>query len=100
MVGALLLFIAVVAEDGAGPVACGTGGERSMRSSDHPQPRAGDVAIRQELETARQAGSVDAYDLFLSRHPNHPLAGQARSERDKVAARIVDTLIDRHPDRR
>jgi hypothetical protein len=57
------------------------------RSTDLPRPRDGDVAIRQELEAARRAGTLAAYDLFLERHRQHPLAGVARRERVALAAR-------------
>jgi hypothetical protein len=53
----------------------------AMRSTDQPRPRDGDVAIRQELDAARRARTLAAYDLFLARHPSHPLADVARRER-------------------
>lgn len=57
------------------------------RSTDQPHPRDGNVAIREELDAARRAGTVEAYDLFLRRHSNHPLAEGARRERAELAAR-------------
>ena len=57
------------------------------RSTDQPRPRDGDVAIREELEAARRARTVEAYDLFLQRHSNHPLAAIAHRERDELASR-------------
>jgi hypothetical protein len=50
--------------------------------------RDGNIAIREELEAARTAATVAAYDLFIARHPDHPLAKIAREERQR--------LIDRH----
>ena len=50
-----------------------------------PRARDGDVAIRQELEAARRAGTLAAYDLFIARHPDHPLAEVAREERARHA---------------
>ena len=47
--------------------------------------RDGDIAIRQELCAARKAGTVAAYDLFIARHPAHPLADEARRERAALA---------------
>lgn len=47
--------------------------------------RDGDVAIRQELEMARKARTVAAYDLFIARHPRHPLNAVARRERRLLA---------------
>ena len=57
------------------------------RSTDQPRPRDGDIAIREELEAARRAGTIEAYDLFLARHPDHPLAEQARRERAELSSR-------------
>lgn len=50
-------------------------------------PRDPDVAVREELEAARRAGTVAAYDLFLARNSDHPLAQTARRERAAIAAR-------------
>jgi hypothetical protein len=46
-----------------------------------PPARDGNVAIAQELEAARRAGTPESYDLFIARHPGHPLAAVARRER-------------------
>lgn len=51
-----------------------------------PPARPGDVAIAQELAAARAARSLAAYDLFIARHPAHPLAEEARAERAALAA--------------
>jgi len=56
------------------------------RSTDQPRPRDGDVAIRQELAVARRANTLAAYDLFIARHPGHPLAEVARRERAGLPA--------------
>lgn len=50
-------------------------------------PRDGSVAIRQELAAARRAGTVAAYDLFLARHPDHPLTRTAQEERARLLER-------------
>lgn len=50
-------------------------------------PRDGNVAIREELDAARRAGTAAAYDLFIARHPDHPLAATARRERAEILAR-------------
>jgi hypothetical protein len=50
-------------------------------------PRDGNVAIQEELDAARRAHSVAAYDLFIARHPDHPLAEIARREREALARR-------------
>jgi hypothetical protein len=51
------------------------------RSTGLPLPRDGDAAVREELDAARRAGTVQAYDLFIARHGGHPLARVARRER-------------------
>jgi hypothetical protein len=45
------------------------------------------VAVEQELCAARAAATVAAYDLFIARHPRHPLADVARNERALLDAR-------------
>jgi hypothetical protein len=74
----LFLAAAAPAEPGAAPA--------EMRPA-----RDGNVAIREELEAARTAATVAAYDLFIARHPDHPLTKVAREERQR--------LIDRHKGR-
>ena len=61
--------------------------QRPRRSTDLPRPRDPDIAVREELEIARRAGTVGAFDLFLARHPDHPLAKVAREERQVLARR-------------
>lgn len=39
------------------------------------------IAVQEELCMARSAGTAAAYDLFIARHPEHPLADVARQER-------------------
>ena len=43
------------------------------------------IAVQEELDIARQAGTVAAYDFFIARHPNHALAQVARKERAEAA---------------
>ena len=49
--------------------------------------RDGNVAIQEELDAARRAGTVAAYDLFIARHPGHALEPVARSERARLQQR-------------
>jgi hypothetical protein len=58
------------------------------RTTPLPRPRDGNVAIQQELEAARRAATLAAYDLFIARHPGHPLEAVARRERDELARRL------------
>jgi hypothetical protein len=60
--------------------------ERSVMAQRAPTAapaRDGDIAIREEYEAARRVGTAAAYDLFLARHPDHPLAETARRERPR-----------------
>lgn len=59
--------------------------ERAPVSSSEIAPeRDGDIAIREELDAARKAGTAPAYDLFIARHPAHALARIARAERARL----------------
>ena len=49
-----------------------------------PRARDGNIAIQEELDAARKAATVEAYDLFIARHPHHPLARIAREERQRL----------------
>lgn len=53
-------------------------------SSDAAPARSGDIAIEEELDAARRAGTAEAYELFMARHPDHVLAGVARAERERL----------------
>jgi len=53
-----------------------------------PPPRDGNIAIREELDAARRADTVAAYDLFIARHPDHPLTRTARQERARLVERV------------
>jgi hypothetical protein len=48
--------------------------------------RDGNIAIEEELCAARKAGTVAAYDLFIARHPGHPLLEAATKERARLIA--------------
>jgi hypothetical protein len=50
-----------------------------------PPARDGNIAIAQELCAARKAATLAAYDLFIARHPQHPLADIAKRERAELA---------------
>jgi hypothetical protein len=57
---------------------------QAPRSPVMPRARDGSIAIQEELDAARRAGTREAYDLFIARHPDHPLATTARQERDRL----------------
>ncbi len=46
--------------------------------------RPGHLAEFEELQAARRAGTREAYDLFLTRHPDSRYAAEAKVERGKV----------------
>jgi hypothetical protein len=61
-----------------------------MARPSHPPPLPpplGGNAAAQELAAARRAGTIEAYDLFLARHPADPLARTARRERRSLGER-------------
>jgi hypothetical protein len=58
-------------------------GSPSVRGGMAPA-RSGDVAVRQELDAARRAGTRAAYSQFIARHGHHTLAGAARIERSRL----------------
>jgi hypothetical protein len=66
--------------------ACVEAGQRETRVSEKEiiPARDGNIAIQEELDAARRAGTITAYDLFIARHPQHPLAETARAERAKL----------------
>jgi hypothetical protein len=50
--------------------------------------RDGNIAIREELDAARRAQTLAAYDLFIARHPQHALIPVAREERHRLERRL------------
>lgn len=49
-----------------------------------PLARDADIAVREEYEAARQQRTVQALELFIARHPDHPLAGVARADLERL----------------
>jgi hypothetical protein len=41
-------------------------------------PRDGNIAVQEEYDAAIAKNSVEALELFIARHPDHPLAGEAK----------------------
>jgi hypothetical protein len=56
------------------------------RSTNLPRPRDPDIAVQEELDAARKAGTIAAYDLFLARNGSHALGAAARRERERLKA--------------
>lgn len=82
---AIILSFVVAAGSPVAPLA-------AAAPADMPRARDGNIAIQEELDAARKAATVEAYDLFIARHPDHPLARIAREERQR--------LIDKAGERR
>ena len=43
-----------------------------------PLPRDPKIAIEEEFEITKRTGTPEAFDLFIARHPESPLAAEAR----------------------
>jgi hypothetical protein len=44
------------------------------------------IAVQEEFDAAARAGTLEAWDLFLARHPDNPLADRARAARAAIVA--------------
>jgi hypothetical protein len=64
--------------------------ETQTKPSAAAPARDGNIAVQEELDLARRAGTAAAYDLFLARHPDHPLAQVARQERNSLKEGSLD----------
>ena len=49
------------------------------RGSSVPPARDPKIAVEEEYQMARRAGTAQALELFIARHPDSPLAEQART---------------------
>jgi hypothetical protein len=86
----VLLCLAGLALGGGAPSgAAAMKKQRPTHTTVLPLPRDPDIAVREELDAARHAGTVAAYDLFLIRHGDHRLAETARRERAALAAGML-----------
>ncbi|WGD55341.1 hypothetical protein QA641_16570 [Bradyrhizobium sp. CB1650] len=52
----------------------------ALRAPSVPPARAPSAAVAEEYELARRKGTVDAFQLFIARHRDDPLAEKAREE--------------------
>lgn len=43
-----------------------------------------DIAVQEEFDAARRRGTVEGWELFIARHPDHPLATAARQELQRL----------------
>ena len=61
--------------------------EGMMTARQAAPARDGNIAIQEEYCAARKTATVEAWELFIARHPRHPLADDARLQRDKLTSR-------------
>lgn len=78
----MILWLALLLADGVTAVDVGT---RPPSAAQMRKARDPNIAVREELDAARAKRTLAAYDLFIARHPDHPLALVARKERAKLA---------------
>ncbi|HEY8268318.1 MAG TPA: hypothetical protein VIG34_06625 [Xanthobacteraceae bacterium] len=57
---------------------------QNKRSEPLPLPRDPEIAVREEYDLAKGRGTVEAFELFIARHPNHALATEARRELERL----------------
>src|SRR3954453_7680172 len=55
-------------------------GGTAGRAPSVPIARAPSAAVAEEYESARRKGTREAFELFIARHGDDPLAAQARTE--------------------
>jgi hypothetical protein len=81
------LMLPACAADGAGSKPSGSeaadgaaAASASVERTSEPanRPRDPEIAVREEFRAAEEAGTVEAYELFVRRHPDHRLAETAR----------------------
>jgi hypothetical protein len=53
---------------------------RARRGDSVPPARAPSLAVAEEYELARQKGTAQAFELFIARHGDDPLAARARAD--------------------
>ncbi len=53
---------------------------KAGRAPSMPMARDPSVAVTEEYEAARRKGTREAFELFIARHGDDPLAEQARAE--------------------
>lgn len=59
--------------------------DRTGRAPSMPMARDPSVAVAEEYEAARRSGTLEAYELFIARHGDDPLAEQARAELKRLS---------------
>ncbi|MHB0768736.1 hypothetical protein [Bradyrhizobium sp. 5.13L] len=60
-------------------------GDKAGRAPSMPMARDPAVAVAEEYEAARRKGTREAFELFIARHGDAPLAEQARAELERLS---------------
>ncbi|WP_349538750.1 hypothetical protein [Bradyrhizobium sp. AS23.2] len=58
---------------------------KAGRAPSMPMARDPSVAVAEEYEAARRKGTREAFELFIARHGDDPLAEQARAELKRLS---------------
>lgn len=77
-----LFAISLVAETSVVTPVNGAEVKKSDRTM--PPPRDPEVAVREEFDLAQKRGTIEAWQLFIERHPDDPLAAKARQEIEQI----------------
>jgi hypothetical protein len=60
-------------------------GGNMVRSPSMPPARDPSAAVAEEYELARRKGTAEAFELFIARHGDDPLADKARAELKRLS---------------
>lgn len=63
----------------------GKGNAEAGRAPSMPMARDPSAAVAEEYEAARRKGTREAFELFVARHGDDPLAEQARAELKRLS---------------
>jgi len=61
------------------------GGAKAGPAPSMPMARDPSIAVAEEYDAARRTGTREAFELFIARHGDDPLAGQARAELKRLS---------------
>lgn len=59
--------------------------DTAARSPSVPPARDPSAAVAEEYEAARRKDTADAYELFIARHGDNPLAEKARADLKRLS---------------
>ena len=58
---------------------------KPVRESTTPPARNPEAAVEEEYQIALRQGTSQALELFIARHPDHPLAEKARADLKRLS---------------